>query len=795
MENLAPAGNREALERADAAGADAVYLGYAAFSARAGAGNFDRQELEEAIRYAHLRHMRVYVTVNTLVKDGELEAVTEVLQLLRDLHADAVLVQDLGVLKIIREQFPELAVHASTQMAIHNRTGVSWCKKQGMTRAVLARECSLDEIRRCAEAGIETEVFGHGAQCVAVSGLCLFSSMVGERSGNRGRCAQPCRMEYCYRGQWGAWLSPRDVCLRDELPKLQAAGVASVKLEGRLKRPEYVSVVTESYRKGLDSLERGAFERADEAEKEGLLQIFNRGGFMKGYALGCEDAGVIFPGAVNHQGIRIGKVESADGKLAKVRLEKDLRNGDGLVLRGGKDEAGLVYAGPDRAAGGTATVRIRPDAKVKPGYDVYRLTDAEQNAAAAAKKGRTVPADLCLRAMPGEALTLTATDGESTVTLTGETVSAAKTRAATAEELIRNLVKTGETVFTVRNVKAETEGAFVPVSTVNAIRREALEMLAQKRISAFEQANSEFRIHNSELKDEIPKRFDIISPQVYVRTKAQAEAARDAGLRIAWEPEDYRKDALNQLKADMRPGDWLKLPDVCEEETLQGLWRWVKTNRDLLGGIVLGSAGQLGTEWPVVYGAGPAIPVMNRQAARLLLEEGCAFVTASPELTGAELKVLMTEAAARGGSAEAVSETLPIMTVVYGRTRLMLLHHCPARTALGLAKGHKDCRMCDEGSPDALAGQALEDRKGYRFPLLRQRLPEGCAVQLMNALPTEINSEFRIQNSELKERGTNEALVFTTEDRDETEEVLKAFKEGRKSRGKTTSGHWKRPVE
>ncbi len=195
MENLAPAGNREALERAAAAGADAVYLGYAAFSARAGAGNFDRRELEEAIRYAHLRHMRVHVTVNTLIKDAELEQVTGVLQLLRDLRADAVLVQDLGVLRIARKVFPGLTVHASTQMAIHNRTGVLWCKKQGIRRAVLARECALDEIRKCADTGVEIEVFAHGAQCVAVSGLCLFSSMVGERSGNRGRCAQPCRME------------------------------------------------------------------------------------------------------------------------------------------------------------------------------------------------------------------------------------------------------------------------------------------------------------------------------------------------------------------------------------------------------------------------------------------------------------------------------------------------------------------------------------------------------------------------------------------------------------------------
>ena len=810
MENLAPAGNRAALERADAAGADAVYLGYSAFSARAGAGNFNRQELEDAIRYAHLRHMRVHVTVNTLVKDGELAQVTEVLRLLNDLHADAVLVQDLGVLRIARNLFPDLTVHASTQMAIHNRTGVVWCGKHGIRRAVLARECSLEEIRKCADTGVEIEVFVHGAQCVAVSGLCLFSSMVGERSGNRGRCAQPCRMEYDYRGRRGAWLSPRDVCLRDELPKLAEAGVASCKIEGRLKRPEYVATVAASYRKGMDSLERGSFEKADEAEKEGLLQIFNRGGFMKGYALGCEDAGVIFPDTVNHQGVRIGRVTAADGKLAKVQLEKDLRNGDGLSLRGAHEEISLVYAGPNLKTGETAILRLRPDVKAKGGDIVFRQTAVDQLEKAEAMKGRTVPVDLFLKAMPGEALRLTATDGENTVTVTGEVVEAAKTRAVTEEELGRSLEKTGDTVFVPREVKAKTAGAFVPVSRVNAIRREALEALAEERISAFERRNAQCIMQNAELN--VPEEYlpEGKVPEIaYIRTKEQAQIAREAGLRVVWCPEDYRTEALQALKAVIQPGDWLALPDVCEEETLQTLRRYTEENKELLGGVVLGSVGQLGTDWPVAYAAGAGVPVMNRQAASLLLEEGCAFVTASPELTGQELKTLLA-----GGA--------PVVTTVYGRTRLMLLHHCPARTALGLKKGHAGCRMCDEGHPDALKDQVLEDRKGYRFPLLRQRLPEGCLVQLMNAFPTDniynsqslrsllpkdrrsfdscsmaavtqikdLDSSSTIQNSEL-----NRAVVLTTENPEDTRMVLKAFKEGRKTDGETTSGHWKRPVE
>ena len=376
------------------------------------------------------------------------------------------------------------------------------------------------------------------------------------------------------------------------------------------------------------------------------------------------------------------------------------------------------------------------------------------------------------------------------MTVTGETVSAAKTREATEEELVRNLKKTGDTVFVPREVCAETAGAFVPVSQVNGIRREALEQLAEKRIRAFERnaryeakgpskgqvnVSSAFICHWQR-----PRNARCLS---YVRTKEQAGAAREAGPGIVWCPEDYRKEALEALKAKMKPGDWLKLPDVCEEDTLQALSRWVKANKALLGGVVLGSVGQLGIDWPVAYGAGPAVPVMNRQAARLLLEEGCAFVTASPELTGAELKVLLEE----NESTRTVPDDL-IVTVVYGRQRLMLLHHCPARTALGLTKGHRDCRMCDEESPEALAGQALEDRKGYRFPLMRQRLPEGCMVELVNALPTKINS---LPGSP----DFNTATVFTTENRDETEAVLEALREGRKIPGETTSGHWKRPVE
>ncbi len=768
MENLAPAGNWEALERADAAGADAVYLGYADFSARAGAGNFDRQALEKAVRYAHARHMRVYVTLNTLVKDRELDEVADVIRLMRRVQADAVLVQDAGILRMIRSLCPGLKVHASTQMTIHNKTGAAWCLAQGMSRVVLARECSLEEIRRCAEAGIETEVFGHGAQCVAVSGQCLFSSMAGERSGNRGRCAQPCRREYIYRGQKGAWLSPRDVCLRDELPALQDAGVASVKLEGRAKRPEYAAVVSSAYRQGLDSLTDGAFRRANRQEKESLLQIFNRGGFMKGYAFGCEDADVIYAERVSHCGLAIGRVEQADARFAKLRVEKELHNGDEIEFRGHGAAESLIYSGRDVPAGETAHVRLREGMRVKAGDTAARLTDAEQMREAAEMPCRRVTADMVLRAVAGEPLMLRVTDGENEAAACGNIAAEAKTRPALAAELERNLRRTGDTMFDPGEIRIETERAFVPVSEINRLRREALAALEEAREKAFApDCGDEGEVLPAELPaGELP-------PMAVVRTAEQAGLARAHGFRVIWDPEDFRENALEELLAGMPEGDWLQLPRVCREDTLQAIRQLTEKYRARLGGVVLGSIGQLGISWPVAYGAGSGIPVMNRQAAAFLLEAGCIFVTASPELTGKELE-------------ELTANNPPVAVTVFGRTQLMLLTHCPARTVLGCKDGHSACRMCDVHHPDALEGNLLEDTMGHAFPLLRQRLPEGCRIRLMNMLPTDWTDR----------KGIRFRLVeLTTENKEEAEQVLNAFAMGKKTGLEATGGHWNRAVE
>lgn len=770
MENLAPAGNWDALRSAVAAGADAVYLGYAAYSARAGAGNFDEQQLRDAVRFAHLHHVHVHVTVNTLIKDGELAGVVDVLRLLSEIRVDAVLVQDLGVLRMARRCFPDLPIHASTQMAIHNATGVRFCRNQGMTRAVLARECSAAEIALAAKEGIEIEVFGHGAQCVAVSGECLFSSVVGGRSGNRGRCAQPCRLLYTYRGKTAAWLSPRDVCMRDDLPELNKAGVASIKLEGRLKRPEYVATIANSYRNAIDAMNNGHFRKADEAEMTGLRQIFSRGGFMRGYAMGAEDAGVIDPARVSHGGVKIGRVEFAAGNMARVRLERSLDDGDGLQIRTAQGDAELIYAGHDTEAGQIAVVRLRPDIRTKAGDEVYRLTSEKQLQWARSLVIPAIPADMALIAYPGKPLALTMTDGESNVTVTGDTVAPAQSRAMSEEDARRSLGKLSDTPFSLRTLTVQTAGAFVPVSALNQLRREACQQLAEARIAAFTR-----KAGREENADDLiyPDTPDAPSMAI-VRTREQADAMQGAADLLVWYPEDFRADALESGLRDMPDGVWLQLPTVCEEKTLDLLYAFVQRNAGKLGGIVLGSVGQLGRTWNVPMGAGSGIPVMNRRAAQFLLEQGCRFVTASSELSGAELRTLM-------------QNHPPVVVPAYGREQLMLLHHCPARTYLGLTKGHAACRMCDQHSPDALAGQTLTDRRGTVYPLLRQRLPEGCLVRLMNALPT--NNIRRVRQA-----GYAPMMVLTTENAQEAADV-RAVMDGEMRELEGTSNHWNRPVE
>lgn len=270
IELLAPAGSWEALEAAVNAGADAVYMGGKAFGARQYASNFDREEMTRAVYFAHMHRVRLYITVNTLVDDSELKELADYLLFLNNVGVDGIIVQDLGVIRLARKIVPELPLHASTQMTVTNSGGVEFAVQAGLERTVLARELSLEEIKAACDVGTEIETFIHGALCVCYSGQCLMSSLIGGRSGNRGRCAQPCRLPYKLVNKDGEdmlvgkdagqyLLSPKDMNTLSILPQLIETGVISYKIEGRMKRPEYVAVVVDAYRRAIDTYLAGDY--------------------------------------------------------------------------------------------------------------------------------------------------------------------------------------------------------------------------------------------------------------------------------------------------------------------------------------------------------------------------------------------------------------------------------------------------------------------------------------------------------------------------------------------------------
>ncbi len=721
LELLAPAGSMDALKAALANGADAVYLGAAAFGARSTAG-FDEETLRDALRLAHLHRKKIYVTVNILIKERELDDVRRTLSLLSSLGADAVLLQDLGLVKVCREEFPELPIHASTQMALHSASGAKLLQSLGAKRAVLARECDLTEIRKAAQTGMEIEAFCHGALCVSCSGQCLFSSMIGGRSGNRGRCAQPCRLPYTYQGATGAWLSPRDLCARDELQALADAGVYSFKIEGRLKRPEYVAVVTRAYRRALDGILEGRFAPANEKEKESLTQIFSRGGFTLGYPGEKRDAAIIDPTRVTPIGVTIGKVKKVYQRggalLADVPLTKPLHNGDGLEI--GRQE--LRYSGPEVPAGQTAVLRLRD--VVKPGEAVRRTEDESQLSAArqtyegeALNAALPLPFDAMLTAYPGKEISLRVTDGESSLTVTGDICPPAQKKPLDEENVKNALSKTGGTPFVLRSLTVKTAGAFVPASALNALRREALEKLAEARIAAQHRDISPIE------RFAVPKR-EIPAPRLTVKISdfEIIPSLLEAGAEgILYLPQDFRGPYLLPILDRWPEKTRLCLPAQCEEETLQKLKAWAEERSIPL---CLSSPNQLALGGM----AGEGVPVMNSESVKLLSYLGCTSVTLSRELSKSDILDLQ-------------KDICELILPVYGRARLMVLNHCPMRTKMGLTAGREQCELCRQGK--GALGTCLTDRMGAAYPLRPLRLPEGCQIELVGDKPLHLSGHLQ----------------------------------------------------
>lgn len=528
IEILAPAGSFESFLAAVRAGADAVYAGGPCFGARAFADNFSEERLLEAIDYAHLHGRRFYLTVNTLLKDSELDRLSGYLSPLYEQGLDAVIVQDVGVLEFVREHFPELSVHASTQMTVTNALGALFLKEQGVERVVPARELSLAEVREIADrTGMEVECFVHGALCYCYSGQCLMSSLIGGRSGNRGQCAQPCRLPYTVDGKREYVLSLKDICTLERIPELIEAGIDSFKIEGRMKKPEYVGLVTAMYRKYTDMyLEKGkGAYRVSEEDKEKLLDIYNRGGFSGGYYGQHNGRDMLSLSRPSHAGVPAVRVLAQKGREVTGVVLTEIHKGDILELTPGGDYADTKYVagkskyaackskhidelnsheferklanytfGKDAVKGGTVKLLVPPGERFSKGTVLYRI----RNQALLDELSNTYgtgavkePISGVLQVSPGEPARLTVSYGEMSVTaVTDEPVEEAKSQPLEGDRLKKQLQKTGNTDFYFQGLDIEMGGAvFLPMQRMNELRRRALELLEHEICGRYRRTN------------------------------------------------------------------------------------------------------------------------------------------------------------------------------------------------------------------------------------------------------------------------------------------------------------------
>ncbi|MCR5086728.1 MAG: U32 family peptidase [Lachnospiraceae bacterium] len=530
IELLAPAGSYEALGAVTEAGCDAVYIGGSRFGARAYADNPEEELLLRGIDEAHLRGVKVYLTVNTVLKNEELSELRSYLLPYYEVGLDAVIVQDYGVMMRIAEWFPDLAIHASTQMTITHASAASILPPQ-VTRIVPARELSLREIAAMAKGtDLELEVFAHGALCYCYSGACLMSSLAGGRSGNRGRCAQPCRKRYRYvetmrngapvseageDGTQGFLLSPKDQCLLPHLHELLDVGVDSLKLEGRMKKPEYAAGVTAVYRRWLDRYEELgpkayaeylAAHAKECADDVGLLaELYNRGGFCGGYVFDTKGRGMLCTERPNHTGVLVGKATITDqGRLAAVvKYREEIGPEEVLELRTAENTVcGEITTPKDMARFDPARpVMLRREAfsgAIPKTVDVYRTkneTLLSEIRDTFLKTRKDIPVIGTLRAVLGEPLQLTVTDavGKACVTVTGDCPDAAQLAPVTPEQVMRSLRKTGGSGYTWEELSVDVgDNVFLPVSKLNELRREALAAYERAVLINFRKATPEW---------------------------------------------------------------------------------------------------------------------------------------------------------------------------------------------------------------------------------------------------------------------------------------------------------------
>lgn len=673
-ELLAPAGDLDCLKAAVSAGADAVYFGGQKFNARSHAGNLSVEDIKEAVTLCRRHHVRTNLTLNTLIKESEWDDFVDYAGQILPLGIDAVIVQDPGVAAFVAAHYPDIALHASTQMAVEDLDGVLLLEDLGFSRVVLAREVSLEEIQAIRQkTDMELEVFVHGALCYSYSGRCLLSSFHGGRSGNRGGCAQPCRLLYEADGQTGCYMNMKDRAFDRDLSCLIEAGVSSLKMEGRMKGPAYVAGVTSYYRDLLDRYDRMGAAAIDEEKRNDVLQLFNRGGFTNGYLTGKDH--MIEKRSVKNQGLRIGKVTDIWKGRLTIRVERDLHAGDQLEIRPSESWKAAHPDQPDRAV----PIRLsgsmisESDAKeasfklggaVHKGFDVWRVVDPALTAdlTRTYKEPEPVPLDMDLTvAMDRPVLLKVEKDGQWIQVSSRQLTQKAQSRPVTEEGLISQLSRLGGSGYKAGKISIHLDpDAFVPVSVINQLRREAVELAdktppvpmvsqqAKERKAAFAALVVKTAAACQKQRGSIPLEKKKI--EISVSSPAQLSALGDLSMvsTLLLSMEGFEKEDKSDIcrryaavplavvlpnvgRAKVRQWavqqmqEWIRAGGTVFEAQLPGQIRWIQE-----------AGGQV---W-----MGPMLGIMNRQAAYTLLSlmdgQTDPHLFASMELTLSEIRRL-----------------------------------------------------------------------------------------------------------------------------------------------------------
>lgn len=752
IELLAPAGGPDAFAAALAGGADAIYCGLgSSLNARRSAQNFDDEGFEEACRLAHLAGVRVYVTINVVIPTCEMNMALNLVRRAWLLGADAFIVQDWGLLAEIHTRWPEIELHISTQANVHDPRGVAWAAARGADRVTLSRELSLKEMASIAEQGIELECFGHGAICFCYSGICMMSSLRGGRSANRGACAQPCRLPYelidedgmvieapgvetahipeTSRGVGGVrTLCPKDMCTVDNVRDLIAAGVGSLKIEGRMKSADYVLSVVRAYRSAVDE---AAAEFADEKNNEQVIdgapelsvderhrllrRSFNRD-FTNEYLWGRSGNKLMSYERSNNRGELVGRVVGArtledtvvrrgggNGGRARLRrvgradvtlqLNEPVGKGDLLELRPLDDPSQfLTVLAPSAArAGDELTVRTP---RAVPAGSLVRVIRSQEAMDAADRvasrdypRKRGVRVDVVVQQNQPLTITIATLDGEAQARATGPVVAAARTRELTVDEVVEHVGRMGTSPFEAREWKVELEpGCGMGFSTIHAVRARACELLEEQLLApyaarAYHTAGAPEETAPCQVEDqsaaaavdhENPDAAEICA---LVTSPECARAAREAGATRIYALADDLCAEDTTWPEDVIP--WLD--EVCREVDYPRVNPFIAAGRSVAVGNVSELAGA------VDAGALPeirsCIPVHNTSSLMALTEAGAAGLWFSPELTLAEMCELAREA------------TIPVGLSVFGHERTMTTEHCVLQVAGECTHRCDTCRL------------------------------------------------------------------------------------------------------